>query len=105
MTNTEIRKKILDFCYKDVLGFTSLYVEKNKGKNWLEVNMSSEFNDLVDKLYQAVIELLSQEIEKAREEVADEVAREIGYGKLSGEEYYKTLNRVIKLISKLKDSK
>jgi len=52
MTNTEIRKKILDFCYKDVLGFTSLYVEKNKGKNWLEVNMSSEFNDLVDKLYQ-----------------------------------------------------
>ena len=68
MTNTEIRKKILDFCYKDVLDFTSLYVEKNKGKNWLEVNMSSEFNDLVDKLYQAVIELLLQEIDKAREE-------------------------------------
>jgi len=44
-------------------------------------------------------------IKKAREEVADEVAREIGYGKLSGEEYYKTLNRVIKLISKLKDNK
>jgi len=46
-----------------------------------------------------------QELDKAREELADEVAREIGYGKLSGEEYYKTLNRVIKLISKLKDSK
>ena len=48
---------------------------------------------------------VNQEIEKAREGLADEVAREIGYGKLSGEEYYKTLNRVIKLISKLKDSK
>ena len=46
-----------------------------------------------------------EELEKAREEVADEVAREIGYGKLSGEEHYKTLNRVIKLISKLKDNK
>ncbi len=48
---------------------------------------------------------LEQELDKAREEVADEVAREIGYGKLSGEEHYKTLNRVIKLISKLKDNK
>ena len=46
-----------------------------------------------------------EELDKAREEVADEVAREIGYGKLSGEEHYKTLNRVIKLISKLKDNK
>lgn len=48
---------------------------------------------------------VQQELEKAREELADEVAREIGYGKLSGEEHYKTLNRVIKLISKLKDNK
>ena len=52
-----------------------------------------------------VLEFILEELEKAREEMADEVAREIGYGKLSGEEHYKTLNRVIKLISKLKDNK
>jgi len=52
-----------------------------------------------------IYNFVEKEIEKAREELADEVAREIGYGKLSGEEHYKTLNRVIKLISKLKDNK
>jgi hypothetical protein len=42
-----------------------------------------------------------EKIEKLKREFAEEIAREIGYGKLSGEKPYETLNRVITYIRKV----
>ena len=82
-------KEDREIMLKNIIGFDSIF-------------------QIIPKRFRKLLEgriYTQEELDKAREEVADEVAREIGYGKLSGEEHYKTLNRVIKLISKLKDNK
>ena len=51
---------------------------------------------------------ISQELDKAREEgkkdLANEIATEVACGRVSEEEQWKTLNRVLNIVCKLQDS-